>query len=191
MKRLVYGVRIPALPSKGKSSKYQSKPLELKHEDGTTAYFWIIPTKVSAGNFIVNQLQIMNFPLAAEGYNLNCYKDPRYGKDYVEDMKNWESDPYNFDDDVHTDFYASGKYYSLGSDTTLEQAIMIYRALDNVYAMIHNNAYDTQIYNGWIYFDEEYGQWYASIDKPDGADEYQWRNYYGTQIEIYPREGEV
>lgn len=98
-------------------------------------------------------------------------------------MQSW--DEYNgFDpDDNNIDFYADGKWYHLDEETTANEATAALRASSKVSALIHNNSEDTWVYNGWIFFDENSGIWTATIDEPDGWQDYEFKNVNGTMVE--------
>jgi len=177
---------IPIVPKVTRNKAYRCKQLELTHDDGSTAYYRILTTRNSAYAFINDILYNMNFPMASSSSRLSEYRnDPDW---YFEDMENWENDSSNFDEDERTDFLSRGKWYAIDSEMSLQDAINAYRAAEYVEKLVHTNAGDAVLFNGAIFFDEKYGFWSEDSDLPNGWQDYQWKDFYGTQIEVYPVE---
>lgn len=173
--------KMPLIPKYPKPRKYHDKQITLMDTNGQEYYFRILKCRSSAYAYVVETLCNADFPLAASSFKLYDYQsDPEYFK---ENMLAWE-DSANWDPDTSLAFHARGKWYFLNYETTTAEAIRAIRDAEyGIDALIETNSGDSVIFNGWIFYDEEEDTWSTDTAAPDGWEDYNWEEVFGTQIE--------
>lgn len=180
-------IRLPKIPSKEHSHKYDYTSIDLSDSYADDSRFNILKNKKSAYGFINYMLWCYDFPMAAYEHTLRQYReDP---EDYKELMMRWE-DTNNISSDDNLCYYAWGNYHFLDYESTLQNTYNIFRFAHGVQSLIFEDGYEITILNGYIYKDYDYNSdnefiWRADIDLPKEIefDKYHWRNVHGTMIQ--------
>lgn len=176
--------KIPKCPTRERPINWRTKTINKTLQDGLVLTFEVLLSRASAEAFIYDTLYNYNFPMVQRKWTLKDYaEDPQW---YEDDMLNWETNPnVYFDDSVMTycDF-GNGVHVVLEEDG-LQGAIKAFQKARNVIGICQSTGWDTTIYNGYIYYDEDYDDWRADIDLPNNIDfdEHEWENVGGTFIE--------
>ena len=173
--------KYPPCPTKEKKHSYRSKRVTKFCDDGLELTFEILPNRTTAIEFIYDVLYNYDFPWAKDKYRLQDYnEDPEW---YVDDMNRYENCEF-MDPDTST-FLDFGNSYVFIEDDGVKGAIKAYRSAYKIEELIQNTGYDCTLYGGYIYYDEDYGDWNATLDhnEIDNFDERNWKTIGNTWIE--------
>lgn len=174
--------KYPPCPTKPKKNSYRSKTVTKVCDDGLELDFNILPNKTTAIEFIYWMLDGYDFPWCKDKYRLQDYiNDPEWYEEVMDAYENGDS----IDPDSSTWLqFDDGKYVNI-EDSGVKGAIQAYRGAYKIDEIYHTNACDCTLYGGYVYYDEYYGDWRATLDanEIDGFDERNWKTIGKTWIE--------
>ena len=98
-------------------------------------------------------------------------------------MDRYEDSEY-IDPDTST-FLDFGNSHVFVEDDGIKGAIKAYRSAYKIKELIQNTGYDCTLYSGYIYYDEYYGDWRATLDhnEIDNFNERNWKTIGNTWVE--------
>ena len=175
--------KYPPCPTKEKKRSYRSKQITKICDDGLELTFEILPNRTTAIEFIYDMLNNYGFPWAQSDWKLDEYnKDIEY---YEEDMDFYANGGY-IDKDISTYIeFNDGSHMWVEEEDLVKNAIKAYRGAYKVERLFQSTGYDTTMYGGYIYYDEDYGDWNADLTLPEDIDfnSRNWNKIGKTYIE--------
>ena len=176
-------LKYPPCPTKAKKNSYRSKTVTKICDDGLELTFEILPNKTTAIEFIYWLLDAYDFPWAKSDYKLKEYNEDEEW--YLEDMQRYENCE-SIEPDASTFIqFSNNTYMWLEEEPLIKNAIKAYRGAYKVEELIRNTGYDCTLYGGYIYYDEYYGDWNATLDhnEIDDFDNRKWKTIGKTWVE--------
>jgi hypothetical protein len=175
--------KYPPCPTKAKKNSYRSKTITKICDDGLALTFEILPNKTTAIEFIYWLLEAYDFPWAKSEYKLKEYNEDEEW--YIQDMERYENGE-SIEPDASTFIqFSNNTYMWLEEEPLIRNAIQAYRGAYKVEELIRNTGHDVTIYGGYIYYDEYYGDWNATLyhNEIDDFDDRKWKPIGKTWVE--------
>lgn len=176
-------LKYPPCPTKAKKNSYRSKTITKICDDGLELTFEVLPNKTIAIEFIYWLLDAYDFPWAKSDYKLKEYNEDEEW--YIEDMQRYENGE-SIEPDASTFIqFSNNTYMWLEEEPLIKNAIRAYRGAYKVEELIRTTGYDCTLYGGYIYYDEYYSDWNATLD-PNEIDNFnnrKWKTIGKTWVE--------
>ena len=176
--------KYPPCPAKPKKHGHRYKTVTKVCDYGLELSFNILPNKTTAIEFIYWMLWGYDFPWCDDKYRLQDYiNDPAWYEEVMDAYENGDS----IDPDSSTWLqFDDGKYVNI-EDSGVKGAIQAYRGAYKIDEIYHTNACDCTLYGGYVYYDEHYGDWRATLDANEinDFDERNWKTIGKTWIEEF------
>jgi hypothetical protein len=175
--------KYPPCPIKAKKNSYRSKTVTKICDDGLELTFEILPNRTTAIEFIYWLLDAYEFPWAKSDYKLKEYNEDEEW--YIEDMQRYEDGTFLEPDTSTYIEFEDMSHIWIEEEPLIKNAIKAYRSAYKVEELIRNTGYDCTLYGGYIYYDEYYGDWNASLDRDeiDDFDNRKWKVIGKTWVE--------
>lgn len=175
--------KYPPCPTKAKKNSYRSKTVIKICDDGLELTFEVLPNRTTAIEFIYWLLDAYDFPWAKSDYKLKEYNEDEEW--YIEDMQRYENCE-SIEPDASTFIqFSNNTHMWLEEEPLIKNAIKAYRGAYKVEELIRTTGYDCTLYGGYIYYDEYYGDWNATLD-PNEIDNFnnkKWKTIGKTWVE--------
>ena len=175
--------KYPPCPIKAKKNSYRSKTVTKICDDGLELTFEVLPNRTTAVEFIYWLLDLYEFPWAKSDYKLKEYNEDEEW--YIDDMQRYENGE-SIDPDASTYIeFEDMSHIWIEEEPLIKNAIKAYRSAYKVEELLQETGYDATIYGGYIYYDEEFGDWRADLGNPpiDNFDERKWKIIGKTWVE--------
>lgn len=175
--------KYPLCPIKAKKNSYRSKTVTKICDDGLELTFEVLPNRTTAVEFIYWLLDLYEFPWAKSNYKLKEYNEDEEW--YIEDMQRYENCE-SIEPDASTFIqFSDNTYMWLEEEPLIKNAIKAYRGAYKVEELIRTTGYDCTLYGGYVYYDEYYGDWNATLDhnEIDDFDNRKWKTIGKTWVE--------
>ena len=175
--------KYPSCPTKAKKNSYRSKTVTKICDDGLELTFEILPNRTTAIEFIYWLLDAYDFPWAKSDYKLKEYNEDEEW--YIEDMQRYENCESIEPDSSTYIYFNDNSHMWIEEEPLIKNAIKAYRSAYKVEELIRNTGYDCTLYGGYIYYDEYYGDWNATLDTQpiDNFDNRKWKTICKTWVE--------
>jgi mRNA interferase YafQ len=175
--------KYPPCPIKAKKNSYRSKTVTKICDDGLELTFEVLPNRTTAVEFIYWLLDLYEFPWAKSDYKLKEYNEDEEW--YIEDMQRYEDGTFLEPDTSTYIEFEDMSHIWIEEEPLIKNAIKAYRSAYKVEELIRNTGYDCTLYGGYIYYDEYYGDWNASLnrDEIDDFDNRKWKVIGKTWVE--------
>ena len=175
--------KYPPCPIKAKKNSYRSKTVTKICDDGLELTFEVLPNRTTAVEFIYWLLDLYEFPWAKSDYKLKEYNEDEEW--YIDDMQRYENGE-SIDPDASTYIeFEDMSHIWIEEEPLIKNAIKAYRSAYKVEELLQETGYDATIYGGYIYYDEEFGDWRADLGNLpiDNFDERKWKVIGKTWVE--------
>ena len=175
--------KYPPCPIKAKKNSYRSKTVTKICDDGLELTFEVLPNRTTAVEFIYWLLDLYEFPWAKSDYKLKEYNEDEEW--YIDDMQRYENGE-SIDPDASTYIeFEDMSHIWIEEEPLIKNAIKAYRSAYKVEELLQETGYDATIYGGYIYYDEEFGDWRAGLGNLpiDNFDERKWKVIGKTWVE--------
>jgi len=175
--------KYPPCPTKAKKNSYRSKTVTKICDDGLELTFEVLPNRTTAIEFIYYVLYNYDFPWAQYDTKLGYYKEDEDW--YIQDMRRYENGE-STDPDASTYIeFEDMSHIWIEEEPVIKNAIKAYRSAYKVEELLQETGYDATIYGGYIYYDEEFGDWRAGLGNLpiDNFDERKWKVIGKTWVE--------
>jgi hypothetical protein len=176
-------LKYPPCPIKAKKNSYRSKRVTKICDDGLELTFEVLPNRTTAIEFIYWLLDLYEFPWAKSDYKLKEYNEDEEW--YIEDMQRYEDGTFLEPDASTYIEFEDMSHIWIEEEPLIKNAIKAYRSAYKVKELIRDTEFDCTLYGGYIYYDEEFGDWRADLGNPpiDNFDERKWKVIGKTWVE--------